>query len=89
MLEQEINKLIEQYGHWSIEHWEWNSVNVPFTHTTGYRIANKLILESSLAECLTSPSEYIRECKKFFEAQNMTRRKMLSRYANEKMSKAR
>ena len=72
MLEQEINRYLNalssgQGWHQPIEDWDW--LGLPRVATTTMRIINKYILDASLEECLTSPSKYIRECKKYFTAQ--------------------
>lgn len=50
-----------------LEQWIWKGK--PSNNNYIKRFANKLILQATLEECLTSPSEYVRECKKYFEAE--------------------
>ena len=77
MLEQEINKYLttltagQKWKIQPIEEWDW--LGAPRTVTTSMRIINRHILDASLEECLTSPSKYVRECKKYFTKQGLDR----------------
>jgi len=55
-----------------IEEWWWNGI--PFSHSDAFpsdlkaaKMVEKIIMDASLVECLTSPSAYIREYRKWYE----------------------
>lgn len=85
-LEQQINKLIEDYNADSLKDWQesgdddgpayedyhqlmliedWIWVDEPQTGEPVHNPTNKLIEKTTTEVCLTSPSEYIREYKKW------------------------
>ena len=48
----------------SLREWKWSGK--PSYECLMYRIVNREVFAAPIAECLTSPSEYVRECKKYF-----------------------
>jgi hypothetical protein len=53
----------------SIEDWTWSGKPLAGHATPLCEQINALIKDHPLEMCLTSPSEYIRECKKWYESQ--------------------
>ena len=72
-LEEQINEILAKKGPFTIqiEVWLWDDVrhrNITVDSTDEYwPEVNQLIRSAPLAECLTSPSEYIREYRKAYE----------------------
>ena len=72
-LEEQINEILAKKGPFTvqIEVWSWDSGRhrkITIDSTDEYwPEVNQLIRNASLAECLTSPSEYIREYRKAYE----------------------
>lgn len=53
----------QEVGFKDVKDWKWSGK--PTYDCLMYRITNREIQLATIADCLTSPSEYIRECKKF------------------------
>ena len=75
-LEQRIDYVIDSMNEETYNSWipivEWNgnrnfNSEAKYSNLTLKRI-DELIQNATLAECLTSPSEYIREYRKWYEA---------------------
>jgi len=79
-LEQKINKILgidEYIGNVPVELWLWTSPSpsnyVPKPHSTNpygstiHKEIDGLIRKASPVECATSPSQYIRECRKWYD----------------------
>jgi len=50
----------------SVVHWRWSHPGTAYPYLL-WDALKRIIEEASLAECLTSPSHYIREYRKWYE----------------------
>ena len=77
MLEEEIDKHLfsmdEGEAIYSILHWAWNGLPFAFEYVKDKDIMtqiHELIQKTPLELCLTSPSEYVREYRKWYMEKN-------------------
>ena len=67
-LEEQIDKIVNGYYSSVIKwRWDWRSTSANSHWHKHLNDAHRLIEEADLTECLTSPSEYIREYRKLYE----------------------
>ena len=86
-LEEQIDQVIDDFQPWrrgnTRDGWlpisEWSGIrNFDSEAHSGSLVVKKinfLVVEATLAECLTSPSEYIREYRKWYEANKKKKKK--------------
>jgi hypothetical protein len=68
-LEEKVNTAIDLNSWLRIEEWKWIGWKrlVQQVELSELRHMHSLIRKAPLAECLTSPSEYVREYRKWWE----------------------
>ena len=65
-LEEQLERSIYEGRHNFIKFWRW--YGKPYKN---FHELHSLIEQASLVECLTSPSEYVREYRKWYESRKL------------------